>query len=124
MERYAKFSPNNVKAIPGFSGCFMVITGKPWRTGHDSVECSCTCPAGASVVTASRIGKLITLTPWRCKKAGKEYGAQWVAMRDDNGKKKHFRLNALALDLFGEDWRKVQNEIQDRASLAALGDLF
>jgi len=81
MVKHTQNFPRNVKAIPGFRGCYMVISAKDFRTRFDAEESTTVCPAGASIVTTSRHDNLITLKPWRCKKNGKEYGATWVSMR-------------------------------------------
>lgn len=124
MAKHTQKFPNNVKAIPKFKGCYMVISTKPFRTRFDAKESTTVCPAGASIVTTSRHDNLITLKTWRCKKKGKEYGAEWVSMQNNQGKKKYFKLNKLAKELFGTEWTKVKNKIEANASQTTLEDLY
>ena len=124
MEKHARKFPRNVKRIPGFRGCYMVIATTDFRTRFDALESATICPAGASIVTTSRHDNLTTLKTWRCKKGGKEYGATWVSMRDNHGKKKYFQIEKLALEVFGPRWVEVKNQIKSKASQTALGELF
>ena len=117
MERHVSKWPNAVKPIPGFPGYFMLITPKKFHTTFDAVECGAVCQPGANIVTTSQHDTLVTLKPWRCKKGGKEYGAEWVSMQRPSGKRQYFKLEKLALELFGEKWLQVKAKM-------SLEDLF
>lgn len=124
LDIYQKRWPEKTGAIPGFRGYLMVIHPKEWQTSFDAVECRAKCPAGAVVLSAADGNRVIAVKSWRCKKNGKEYGARWVALRGNNGKKKYFKLEELAAELFGERWLEVKRQIEAKASQEALGELF
>lgn len=124
MVKHVQKFPRNVKAIPGFRGCYIVISPHEFRTRFDARESTTVCPAGASVVTTSRHDNLVTLATWRCKKNGKEYGSKWVSMQNNKGKKKYFKIEELAAELFSDKWFEVKMKIKSKASQEALGELF
>lgn len=124
LNRYRERWPDKTRAIPGFHGYLVVIHPSPWKTSFDAPGCSASCPAGAVVLSAADGNRVLAIRPWRYKKQGKEYGAKWVALRDNNGNKKHFKLEKLALELFGDKWLELKKEIEALASQNVLEELF
>jgi len=112
-----------LKPVPGHKGNY-IFMGSPkgiaWTV--DGVTLRTSDPV--AVLTTSHGDRLRLLKSWRCKRKGKEYGARWVALRDNNGKKNYFQLEELAEKAFGQDWEKLKQQIQTNASYEVLGELF
>lgn len=111
-----------IKPIPGFSGNFIHIHAKPlaWKLDGETLRDD----SPITIYTTSNPDKVTMLTPWQCKKDGELYGAKWVGLTSDEGKRKYFRIEKLAQDLFGKDWETVKANHEKENTKAALGGLF
>ena len=56
--------------------------------------------------------------------SGKPYGAWWVALMDNSGKKKYFTLENLAAAVFGADWKEMKTAIAKEKLKSTLGDMI
>ena len=112
----------NLRPIRGFSGCYLAISSKPFRWSVDNVHLE---SEDNIVVISTSNGDGFRLSkPWRKKYNGKPYGAKWVALMADTGRKKYFKLEDLAQKVFGERWDEVKQQIEAEASKDILGELF
>ena len=82
-----------MRPIPGFTGLYLAISPKKSSWHVDGVTLHID---DVVVISTSNGDYFRTLNPWRKKKNGKPYGARWVALMDDHGNKKYFKLEALA----------------------------
>lgn len=124
MDKYQRRWPKRARVIPGFHGYLMAFRSTPWVTAYDSPSCCVRCPAGLVVLSAANGNRVTILRPWRYKQDGEEYGAIWVALRGDDGKKKHFRLEVLAKELFGDDWKALKCQFEAKTFQGDLGELY
>lgn len=124
MERHVQRWPENFRKVPGFNGYFIVIHHSPGRTTFDAKSSTAEFPPGASILSTFSHDGVKLVKSWKQKKNGIEYGSMWVSMQNNNGKRKYFKLEELALEIFGERWLQVKSEIQTNASHSSLGELF
>tara|TARA_B110000858_G_scaffold14964_1_gene15057 strand:- start:661 stop:1269 length:609 start_codon:yes stop_codon:yes gene_type:complete len=89
--------PNKIFPLGrGFTGYYLVITEKPFRTDCcRSDENNVTVPAGISIITASGIQER-RLAQYRRKRKGVPYGATWVKLHKDRGGPTYGKQYSLA----------------------------
>ena len=86
LDQMADKMPDKIFRLPGWSGYYLVITPKPFRTDCCFVDSNnVSVPAGVTILTASGAQER-RLSTFRKKRNGVPYGSEYVKMHADNGK--------------------------------------
>ena len=82
----AEKMPDKIFPLPGWSGYYLAIAARPFRTDCCFVDSNnVSVPAGVTILTASGTQER-RLSTFRKKRKGVPYGNQYVKMHADNGK--------------------------------------
>lgn len=113
---------DTLRPVKGFRGYYMYLSTKPVKIRLDGIILES--PHNVAVIATSNGDCVRLLKPWRAKKNGKPYGAWRVALQDNNGKRKYFKLHALSNLVFADKWIEANQQMEINASQEALGELF
>lgn len=86
LDQMVEKMPDKIFPLPGWSGYYLVITPKPFRTDCCFIDSNnVNVPAGITILTASGTQER-RLATFRKKNKGVPYGVEYVKMHADNGK--------------------------------------
>ena len=86
LDQMVEKKPDVIFPIPSWSGYYLVVTPKPFRTDCCFIDSNnVSVPAGITILTASGTQER-RLAKFRKKRKGVPYGTTYVKMHSDNGK--------------------------------------
>ena len=121
MERLVQNNPHRVKKIKGFNGYYAMLVPREHNYSENPRYYSLILKPGIHIISTAHVDKLQAVKVWRYKKNGKEYGANWVAMTDSNGKRRYVKVDKIGRKYYGQMYDDFMSQLEDKE---LLGDMI